>query len=311
MCSSDLNFTSIHDVESFGYGAPEQTRYHGLFPVAHGGRLDISIKNNGLPSKTVIDAEATLVEQRINGGLWQVSFPKESAPGFYEASRIVRIADKNNVDILNGYETTSTIRGFDSSDDGTGFSPDIESAKEAAFTSYQTCTLQFLDTDTDASLAVGSKAKYSFTLRHQSGLASVQSFLNNADTRPTGSDALVRAAVPFDTKVSIVIHNRNKDYTVPVDAIKEALFNYVNGLPFGSKLYESNIISVTQNIITEDQSINSVDLRGRIIYPSGRIRYINGRVSLSVPDDPSNLVTPKTTAYFLDKSDIQITVQSV
>ena len=305
------NFTSIHDVESFGYGAPEQIRYHGLFPVAHGGRLDVSIKNNGLPSKTVIDAEATLVEQRINGGLWQVSFPKESAPGFYEASRIVRIADKNNVSILNGYETVSTIRGFDDSDDGTGFSPDIESANEAAFTSYQTCTLQFLDTDTDASLAVGSKAKYSFTLRHQSGLASIQSFLNNSDIRPTGSDALVRAAIPFDTKVSIVIHNRNKDYTVPVDTIKEALFNYVNSLPFGSKLYESNVISVTQNIITEDQSINSVDLRGRIIYPSGRIRYINGRISLAVPDDPSNLVTSKTTAYFLDKSDIQITVQSV
>jgi hypothetical protein len=305
------NFTSIHDVESFGYGAPEQIRYHGLFPVAHGGRLDVSIKNNGLPSKTVIDAEATLVEQRINGGLWQVSFPKESAPGFYEASRIVRIADKNNVSILNGYETVSTIRGFDDSDDGTGFSPDIESANEAAFTSYQTCTLQFLDTDTDASLAVGSKEKYSFTLRHQSGLASIQSFLNNSDIRPTGSDALVRAAIPFDTKVSIVIHNRNKDYTVPVDTIKEALFNYVNSLPFGSKLYESNVISVTQNIITEDQSINSVDLRGRIIYPSGRIRYINGRISLAVPDDPSNLVTSKTTAYFLDKSDIQITVQSV
>ena len=69
--------------------------------------------------------------------------------------------------------------------------------------------------------------------------------------------------------------------------------------------------SVTQNIITEDQSINSVDLRGRIIYPSGRIRYINGRISLAVPDDPSNIVTSKTTAYFLDKSDIQVAVQSV
>lgn len=305
------NFTSIHDVESFGYGAPEQIRYHGLFPVAHGGRLDVAIKNNGLPSKSVVDTEATLVEQRINGGLWQTSFTREHAPGFYEASRIVRAADKNNVSILNGYETVAMVRGFDKSDDGTGFSPDIETAKEAAFTAYQTCTLQFLDTDTDASLPVGTKANYSFTLRHQSGLSNIQSYLNNADVRPTGSDALVRAAVPFDTKVSVVIHNRNKDYTVPVDTINEELFKYVNSLPFGSKLYESNIISIVQNILTEDQSINSVDLRGRIIYPSGRIRYINGRVSLTIPDDPSNLVTSKTTAYFLDKSDIQITVQSV
>lgn len=305
------NFGSVNDVESFGYGAPEQIRYHGLFPVAHGGRLDVSIKNNGLPSKSVIDAEATLVEQRLNGGLWQVSFTRNEAPGFYEASRIVRLVDKSNLSILNGYETVKITRGFDSSDDGTGFSPDIESAVEAAFTPYQTCVLQFLDTDTDASLELGSKSKYSFTLRHQTGLAEIQSFLNGNDVRPTGSDALVRAAVPFDVKVSVVIHNRNKDYVVKVDTIKDELFKYVNGLPFNSKLYESNIVSVVQNVLTEDQSINSVDLRGRIIYPSGRMRYINGRISLSVPDDPSNLVTQRNTAYFLDKSDIQVTVQSV
>lgn len=305
------NFASVNDVESFGYGAPEQIRYHGLFPVAHGGRLDISVKNNGLPSKSVVDIEATLVEQRLNGGLWQVSFTRNIAPGFYEASRIVRLEDKSNLAIVSGYETININRGFDLSDDGTGFSPDIESAVEAAFTPYQTCVLQFLDTDTDASLVIGTKSKYSFTLRHQSGLAQIQTFINNNDIRPTGSDALVRAAVPFDVKVSVVVHNRNKDYVVPVNAIKDDLFKYINSLPFNSKLYESNIVSIVQNALTEDQSINSVDLRGRIIYPSGRIRYINGRMSLSVPDNPSNLVTQRNTAYFLDKSDIQITVQSV
>ena len=109
----------------------------------------------------------------------------------------------------------------------------------------------------------------------------------------------------------MVIHNRNKDFTAPVDSIKEDLYKYVNSLGFSSKLYESNLISVIQNALTEDQSIDSIDLRGRLLYPSGRIRYINGRVSLTIPDDPLNMVTPKTTSYFIDKSDIQITVQSV
>ena len=305
------NFSGINDVGSFGYGDPEQIRYHGLFPVAHGGRVDAYIKGDGLPTKTAVDSQATLVEQQINGGLWQISFGRNVAPGFYEASRIVRLADKANLSIVNGYETIKIERSFDISDDGTGFSPDIKTGAEAAFTRYQTCTLQFLDTDTDAGLELGVKSGYSFVLRRQRNIAEIQRFLNGADVRPSGSDILVRAAIPFDVRVSVVIHNRNKDYTVPLDNIKGELFDYVNELGFSSKLYESNLIAIIQNMLTNDQSIDSVDLRGRLLYPNGTVRYINGAVTLTVPNSPLNMVTPRSTAYFLDKSDIQITVKSV
>lgn len=243
--------------------------------------------------------------------MWQVSFDRETLPGFYEAVRIVRLKDSSNQSIQYGYEVINTIKDFDISDDDTGFSPEIEIAVEAAFTRYQTVTLQFLDTDTSADLAIGAKADYSFTLRGQKSIDAIQKLLNGEDVRPTGSDILVRAAIPFDVKVSMVIHNRNKDYVVPVDLIKNKLFDYVNSMGLGSKLYESNLISVIQNQLTDDQSIDSIELRGRVIYPSGRIRYINGRVSLSVPEDPLNLVTSKNTSYFLDKSDVQVTVKSV
>lgn len=305
------NFLTVKDVGSFGFGAPEQIRYHGVFPVAQGGRVDAYIRHDGLPSKTTIEAEASLVEQRLTGGVWQVSFDRETLPGFYEAVRIVRLKDSSNQSIQYGYEVINTIKDFDISDDDTGFSPEIEIAVEAAFTRYQTVTLQFLDTDTSADLEIGTKADYSFTLRGQKSLDEIQKLLNGEDVRPTGSDILVRAAIPFDVKVSVVVHNRNRDYVVPVDVIKNKLFDYVNSIGFGSKLYESNLISVIQNQLTEDQSIDSIDLRGRVVYPSGRIRYINGRVSLSVPEDPLNLVTSKNTSYFLDKSDVQVTVQSV
>jgi hypothetical protein len=305
------NFSTVKDVGSFGFGAPEQIRYHGVFPVAQGGRVDAYVRHDGLPSKTTIEAEASLVEQRLTGGVWQVSFDRETLPGFYEAVRIVRLKDSSNQSIQYGYEVINTIKDFDISDDDTGFSPEIEIAVEAAFTRYQTVTLQFLDTDTSADLELGTKADYSFTLRGQKSLDEIQQLLNGEDVRPTGSDILVRAAIPFDVKVSVVVHNRNRDYVVPVDVIKNKLFDYVNSMGFGSKLYESNLISVIQNQLTEDQSIDSIDLRGRVVYPSGRIRYINGRVSLSVPEDPLNLVTSKNTSYFLDKSDVQVTVQSV
>lgn len=305
------NFSGIHDIGCFGYGDPEQIRYHGLFPVAHGGRVDALIKGTGLPAKTSVDRQATLVEQRLNGGLWQASFGRDVVPGFYEATRIVRIADKANLSVVSGYETIKLDRAFDIGDDGTGFSPDITSGVEAAFTRYQTCTLQFLDTDTDASLPLGSKGDYSFVLRGQKKIAEIQSFLNGRAVRPSGSDIVVKAVVPFDVRISIVIHNRNKDYVAPLDDIREKMFDYVNGLSLSSTLYESNLVAIVQNTLTNDQSIASVDLRGRLLYPSGKVRYINGATTLTVPDAPADLVTPRSTAYFLDKSDIQITVKSV
>ena len=305
------NYTSVHDVACISYGDPEQIRYHGLFPLAHGGRVDAYIRNTGLPSKVNVDVIATLVEQRLEGGLWQVSLTRDIAPGFYEATRIVKAADKDNLSIVNGYEVISINRSYDLTDNGTGFTPEIESAVEASFSPYQTATLQFLDTDTDAGLALGVKASYRLTLRYQKNLPDIQLFLGGRDVRPSSSDILVKAAVPFDVALSITIDNRNKDYTVPSNTIRENIYDYVSNLGFSSILYESNIIAIVQNAITADQSIHSIDLRGRLIYPSGRIKFVNGSTRLDIPDDPTNMVTPNTVVYFLDKADIEITVRSV
>jgi hypothetical protein len=240
-----------------------------------------------------------------------VSIPRNVAPGFYEATRIVKYADRNNTSIVNGYETISIIRAYDLTDNGTGFTPEIEHADEAAFSPFQTSTLSFLDTSTDASLALGVKATYTLTLRYQSGLSALQLFLGGREVRPANSDILVKAAVPLDVKLSITIDNRNKDYTVPSDTIREDIYKYVSNLGFSSALYESNIVAIVQNALSDDQSIADIDLRGRVVYPNGNIKFINGRIKLSAPDEPGKMVSPKTVIYFLDKADIEINVRSV
>ena len=305
------NYVSIHDVSCISHGDPEQLRYHGLFPLSHGGRVDVYVRNTGLPSKVNVDLSATLVEQRAVGSLWQVSISRDIAPGFYEATRIVKYADKNNTSIVNGYETISLVRAYDLTANGTGFIPEIEHVNEAAFSPFQTATLQFLDTSTDASLALGTKAIYTLTLRYQNGLQDLQLFLGGRDVRPANSDILVKAAVPLDVKLSITIDNRNKDYTVPSDTIREEIYKYVSNLGFSSVIYESNIVAIVQNVLSDDQSIADIDLRGRVVYPDGHIRFINGRIKLSPPDDSGKMVSAKTVIYFLDKADIEINVRSV
>ena len=40
------------------------------------------------------------------------------------------------------------LRGFDLTADGTGLTPDVETAEEAAYSRFSTLTVRFLDTDT-------------------------------------------------------------------------------------------------------------------------------------------------------------------
>ena len=60
-----------------------------------------------------------------------------------------------------------------------------------------------------------------------------------------------------------------------------------------------------------EQSVVSVDMRGKLIYPTGAVKYINAPDVLTIPNDAQNMVTSRTTAIFLNKSDVTIVVKSV
>lgn len=305
------NYPTVMDVAAIGFGDPEQIRYHGIMPISEGGKLDLYIKSEGIPANINIDVSAVLIGFRVEGEIWQASIPASKAYNFYDIVRVVKKAEEANFGIVNGYGVLSISRSYDVTSSGNSFVPEIEKSVEGSFSKYQTATVTFLDTDNEGVSPLGTRANYSLTLRYQRNVKEIQDFLNSPTVRPMSFDVLVKGAIPLDLKLAIIISNRDPSYVVDTSVISFAVSSYVNNLKINQPLYKSDVIAVIHSLLESDQSVVSVDMRGKITYPNGTVKYINAPDVLTIPNDTQNMVTSRTTAIFLSKSDVTVVVKSV
>ena len=305
------NYPTVMDVAAIGFGDPEQIRYHGIMPISEGGKLDLYIKSEGIPANINIDVSAVLIGFRVEGEIWQASIPASKAYNFYDIVRVVKKAEEANFGIVNGYGVLSISRSYDVTSSGNSFVPEIEKSVEGSFSKYQTATVTFLDTDNERVSPLGTRANYSLTLRYQRNVKEIQDFLNSPTVRPMSFDVLVKGAIPLDLKLAIIISNRDPSYVVDTSVISFAVSSYVNNLKINQPLYKSDVIAVIHSLLESDQSVVSVDMRGKITYPNGTVKYINAPDVLTIPNDTQNMVTSRTTAIFLSKSDVTVVVKSV
>ena len=305
------NYPTVMDVAAIGFGDPEQIRYHGIMPISEGGKLDLYIKSEGIPANINIDVSAVLIGFRVEGEIWQASIPASKAYNFYDIVRVVKKAEESNFGVANGYGVLSISRSYDVTSSGDTFVPEIEKPAEGSFSKYQTATVTFLDTDNEGVSPLGTRADYSLTLRYQRNVKEIQDFLNSPTVRPMSFDVLVKGAIPLDLKIAIIISNRDASYVVDTSVISYAVSSYVNNLKMNQPLYKSDIISVIHGLLESEQSVMSVDMRGKVTYPTGAVKYINAPDVLTIPNDTQNMVTSRTTAIFLNKSDVTVVVKSV
>ena len=305
------NYPTVMDVAAIGFGDPEQIRYHGIMPISEGGKLDLYIKSEGIPANINIDVSAVLIGFRVEGEIWQASIPASKAYNFYDIVRVVKKAEEANFGVANGYGVLSISRSYDVTSSGDKFVPEIEKPAEGSFSKYQTATVTFLDTDNEGVSPLGTRANYSLTLRYQRNVKEIQDFLNSPTVRPMSFDVLVKGAIPLDLKLAIIINNRDSSYVVDTSVISYAVSSYVNNLKMNQPLYKSDVIAVIHSLLESDQSVVSVDMRGKLTYPNGTVKYINAPDVLTIPNDTQNMVTSRTTAIFLNKSDVTVVVKSV
>lgn len=310
MLREQESFKSFLDVSTIGFGDAEQLRYHSLFPVAAGNRLDVYVRPQGVPDSKRLLKEAVLVGRQDGGGLWQVSITRDDAPGFYEIEKIIQ-ADIADPESQTGHLIVQDIRGFDLSDDGTGFLPDITKAEEAAYSKYQTAVIRFVDMSTDPELPEGTSEIYALYTRGMPSIKAAQNFLGGRDVRPTAGDVLVKAAIPCDLKLSFVIYKKISDQTIDVEGIQKDLAARVNGLGFSSNLSASVLHSAIHSHLKEGQTVSSIEMFGAIRRPDGTKKYIRAFDSLEIPSEPAKMVSARTTAFILDTENIAISVQNV
>ena len=294
-------FQNTLHMSVLGCGDAEQRRdQHSLFPISGGGKIDIYAQTNN----RAVETDHMLLATYVGDQTWQVVLSRDTAPGFYEVTRISLPTDL----AAAGYAITSEIRSADLSD--LTFVPDIRFLHESAYTRYQTAIVRFTDTDTPrAGLTVNtSKARYAVTTVGMPLVAELQDFLTSRDVRARGADTLVKAAVPCFTKISFQIRvEANTPVTAEVElAMKHAIVKAVSAVGFSGQLHASLVTNAAQQFLTGRQAIGEIDMFGRIRRPDGTIAYVRNSEILTIVADNERLVTGRTVSFLIGINDISI-----
>lgn len=302
-------FSTVTNQSIVGYGDPEMLRdKHSIFPISYGGRVDWYVRGQVSLQTVSLTKEATLISVNSSGqGTWQFPLLKDDAPGFYEVTRIV-LPDADTQE-TGTFAVTSDVRGLDLT--GTGFIPDIKTQAEGAYTAYQTATIQFLDTVTDASaLSTGDKQNYSVEVTNTPLISELQNYVGGRDVRSYGADALVKAPVPCFVQVSCTINKSAGDSDPDVSGIKNTIAELVNSVGFIGRLDGSRVLDSIHGYISNNVSVTDLDLLGRLLQPDGTTKWLRDSSSIVVKDDAAAMVTAKTVQFFTSASDISVNIST-
>lgn len=311
MISAQSQFAGLVGLSIVGFGDPEMFRdQHGLFPISHGGRCDVYARTAQLPFQTQLTKTATLVGYNAQGGIWQFAMAANDAPGFYDFSQInLPTASINNP----GYAVTSDVRGYDLTASAIGYAPDIAAANEAVYSRYQTAVVQFLDTDTPINnLTVGTSTQsYTVVARGLPNVATMQDYLGGRQVRSPAGDVLVKAPVPCYVSVNCWFLAKAGVATLDTAAAAQAMAAAVNGVAFGGQLFASTLIDAIASLMPAGTSLSKMDIFGKIRRPDGKYVYIRDPSVISIPNDPANGVTARTTVFYLDPANVAISPATI
>jgi hypothetical protein len=302
-------FRNLLHCSVIGCGDPEQQRdQHSIFPISGGGKIDIYLQTTPYAQEVDHTLEATYVGEGTSGTIWQVAIDRDKHPGFYEVSRVAKPLDKAS----NGYAVVADVRSIDLSQ--AAYVPDVVYVTEGVYSRYQTAIIRFEDTDTlSTGLTVNSsKAYYTVTTRGMSLIGDINDTLTSRDNRPRAADLLIKAAVPCFTKIAFEIRTENNDVVADstITAMKSAIVSAIANVGFSGQLHSSVIATAAHKFLTGRQAIGGIDMFGRIRRPDGSTAYIRDNTLLTIPNDPTRLVTGRTTAFIVGEADISISYTS-
>lgn len=301
---NEKTFANIQHISVLGCGDAEQHRdQHGLFPISGGGKVDIYVQSTLYQQEQDYIMDAVYVGPGPVGTIWQLSFDRNKCPGMYEVVRVAKPSALND----SGYGITLDSRGTYLGE--LDFIPSIKYTHEAAYTRYQTITIQFNDTNAAALSAYtpgSTTAKYAVRVSVMPLVADLQDHLSDRDVRSRAADVLVRAAVPCFTKIEFQVRKDLNEEDPDIAAIKKAVSAKISSLGFTGQLHASQIAGVVQPLLIGKQALSAIDMFGRIRRPDGQVVHVRNASVLHIPDDPTHLVTGRTTVFLTRPEDVSV-----
>lgn len=286
-------------VSVIGFGDEEQTRYHGLRPIAHGGRADVYVRPTGGPVDVTYALTAVLSEKAGVEDLYALSLGVTEFGGGYS---VVRVADGPAAGATE-FEVRTLTRSWQPDE-----TVDVETAAEAVYSALQTAAVVFAVPPTAA--AVGEQLTVYVTVRRAPGVLESAALLGAAGVRPTAGDVLVRAAVPCRVRLAVRV-DTPPNRAVDESAVAAAAADVVNDTAFTGHLYASRLTQAVNAALDSDQSVSEWWLEGSIDSPAGDRLLVSGRGELAIPWRPDVGVTGRTTAFYLSAADVAVTARGV
>lgn len=298
-----------NNISIIGFGDPEMLRdQHAIWPGATGGRSDLYLRSQPLYRNVAVTKTATLISKIGPVGTWQFGVERNDAPGFYQ---VVKVLFPNQDPTAVGFPPSSDVRGFDLT--GVVGPPDIINALEATYSRYQTAVIQFVDTVTDASsLVVGVATKsYQVVLQAMPLIADVQDFLLQRSVRPPMCDVEVKAPIPVYTTVTCTVGYAHNTTPPTVAAIQNAVATAVNNLNYPGSLASSFIDQTIHNAFSNVVSVTGFTLTGTIRRIDGSTTFLSDPVQITIPAVDGLMQSGRTAVFFLQPSDVSVTLVAV
>jgi len=158
-------------------------------------------------------------------------------------------------------------------------------------------------------MSIGDSRDYDVSVRAMEQIADAQSYASRRDVRNVCSDCLVKAPVPCFISVDATITVPPGSPDVNTTAIAAAVSDVVNGIGFTGRLPVSKLMNTMHGYIPSGAAVDSVSVLGELQQPNGVTLMLHANDILQVPDDPANMTTSRTIAFYLVPNDVSVTVQ--
>jgi len=292
-----------------GFGQPEMHRDQAnLFRTSYGGKSDVYVQTEPRPTIVRLTKSAILVNK--NRSAWQMFFDRDEFAGVYKIMGIYR-TDQTNT--LGSLAIESEVRGVDDSpfaDAPDAYIPTIEEYYQAAFSRYQTNTIEFLDPNADTSemTEMITTQDYYVDVLVLKDIAGIQdTILSDYWVTNHRYDDLVRAPIPCIVSVSMGIRLRAGE-TFNEAGLKAGVADRVNQLGFRNVLSSSYIIDAAHGFLGDKSAVvTPIDMLGEVISPEdGSSLIYRSATELLVQENDAISLSSRKMMFFLSPSNIDI-----
>ena len=305
------NYEGIVNVSIVGYGQQEMSRdQDNLFLFSYGGKSDTYAQTALRPTLVRVTKQALLVN--AEEGTWQTLFDRDEFAGAYKVNAVLP-TDRANAG--GSLKITMEARAVDTGSDGIDdFTPHFDNYTQAAFSRYQTLSLEFQDTYTDTSeLTVRESTQdYYVDLLVMPYIAQLQDeVLSDPELRAHRYDDIIRAPIPVLMSINLGLRLRDGD-APNLTAMRQAIADRINQIGFRSIMSSSYVIDAAHGLLGSTSSVVlPLDMVGELIDPSdGSSVIYRSSTEIRIPTDYTKSISPRTVTFFCDAASVNIYIES-